>query len=373
MLPKITSLSKTTILAGDFRYSMYENALADALSRRGMRVVRHQFISEYPSLLVRAEAKYNVYGPFLYRLNQSFISSVTQVRPDVVFVWRGIHLRASTLRKMRRRASPLLVSYNVDDAFSPAYSSSDRLNLRRLWRFYCECIPEYDLHFVVRDQNVPELFSYGARAVLPLRRYFVPAIHRPVRLSEEERSRFESDVVFVGHYENDGRADYIRALLDAGVRVRLFGSRAWNQSFLSDITARVGAVREVFEDDYARAICGAKLALCFHSRLNRDEDTSRTYEIPACGTLLLSERTPLVETLYRTDEETVLFSSIEECVQKVKLLLQQPGRVTSMAAAGYRRVLANRCSIDDRAQEIESAVAERLEFAATFPREAVSA
>ena len=48
---------------------------------------------------------------------------------------------------------------------------------------------------------------------------------------------------------------------------------------------------EVYADDYARALTGSRIGLGFVRRVCPDQHTTRTFEIPACGSLLLADRT----------------------------------------------------------------------------------
>ncbi|WGU68927.1 glycosyltransferase [Capnocytophaga canimorsus] len=45
----------------------------------------------------------------------------------------------------------------------------------------------------------------------------------------------------------------------------------------------------------------------FLSKLNNDQYTRRCFEIPACGTMMLSERTPTLQEFYTENEEIVFF------------------------------------------------------------------
>jgi hypothetical protein len=97
-----------------------------------------------------------------------------------------------------------LVSYNNDDPFSQKAP-------KHLWRHYLDGIPLVDVALAYRTKNLAELRAAGARRAYLLRSYYLPYIHRPVELTESDRQRYQADVTFVGHYEPDGRIDYLAA------------------------------------------------------------------------------------------------------------------------------------------------------------------
>ena len=116
---------------------------------------------------------------------------------------------------------------------------------------------------------------------------------------------FEAEAVFVGHYEPDDRVACLQALVDAGVRVKLFGGTTWTPQVLGPLAQYFGKVEAVLGLEYAKALCGAQMCLCFISKLNRDTYTTRCFEIPACGRLMLSERTADLPRLFQEDQEAV--------------------------------------------------------------------
>ena len=47
----------------------------------------------------------------------------------------------------------------------------------------------------------------------------------------------------------------------------------------------------MYADDYARALTGSQIGLGFLRKVCPDQHTTRTFEIPACGSMLLADRT----------------------------------------------------------------------------------
>ena len=220
-------------------------------------------------------------------------------------------------------------------------------------------VPDYDLHFVFRPVNLPEIEAVGAKEAHVLMPYYVPALHHPVILSEEDHTRYDCDVVFVGHYKPDGREAYLKALVDAGVRVRLFGGKYWTRRVLGSFADYFGEIREVRGLEYAKALSGAQMCLCFLSRLNRDTYTYRSFEIPACGRLLLSERTADLQMLFTENEEAVYFSNPTELVKQVLWLREHPEHAQQIAQAGYRRAMADGHSVDVRMRQVINLISQQ--------------
>jgi spore maturation protein CgeB len=284
------------------------------------------------------------------------VKVITDNDIDILLVWRGTCINDRTLRLIKQRNPQcVLVSYNNDDPFSPKYSAKDApLNQRRLWKIFIKALPAYDRNFVYRPVNIPEVLQVGGKQADVLLPYFIPESNQPIELSDAEFDRFKCDVVFIGHHEADGRELYIQKLVEGGLDVKLYGGKYWNREVLGDLADYFGEIREVYGDEYRQALAGAKMCLCFLSKLNRDTYTRRCFEIPACGKLLLSERTEDLINMFEEDKEAVFFSSPEELVEKALWLSQHPEDVERIARAGMQRVHMDGHSVKDRMKEFVS-------------------
>jgi len=105
-------------------------------------------------------------------------------------------------------------------------------------------------------------------------------------------------------------------------------------------------------DDYNKALCGAKVALCFMSKLNKDTYTRRCFEIPATKTVLLSEHSDELEILYRAGIEADFFKSKEELISKLHRYVDNVTLCESVAVAGYQRVVIDGHDVVSRMRQV---------------------
>ena len=236
-----------------------------------------------------------------------------------------------------------LVLYNNDDPFGPDARAV-------IWRCFRKLIPVADACFCYRRINLDEYQRAGARAVHLLPSYFEPALHRPITLSDDDRQRFDTDVVFVGHCEPDNRLDLMDRLLDSGVRVRIFGTH-WEKHARGRRWERLLPIETLAGEDYVRAIAAARIALVFLSTRNRDDYTRRCFEIPAIGTLMLAPRTAELLSLYRQDEEAAFFGTADELVAQARRYLADSDLRRRVASAGHLRCYRDGYDTDSRAKK----------------------
>lgn len=364
-MPDVATLK--ILLAGNWEWKIYEDACAKALTALGNVIVPFAFRPFFKGMTGHYQRGLAALpGPAAFALNRSLVRTAQQSNPDVLFVWRGTHVWPATLRTIRKIGCRI-VSYNNDDPFGAGAERSAPLHHRYLWTWYLRSLSECDLNFVYRPINVAEAMAMGAANVHVLPPYFVPELHSPIELSTPERQRFGCDIVFVGHYEPDGREVFLKALVGAGLHVRLFGGSYWTRAVLGDVADYFGAVHPVTETEYAKALSGAKMCLAFLSKLNRDVYTRRCFEIPACGRLLVCERTKELQEFFQEDEEAIFFSTPEELVQKVLWLKARPDEIERIASAGTRRAIMDGHDVRSRMSQMLVHMAKPVEAETMHP------
>lgn len=329
------------VLAGAWHWPMYQQTCADALIDLGVEVVPFKWNSYFQGLLGRFEAHTLISVLRIRKLNNDLVELCGAVKPDVLFVWGSMHLENESLEKIRNMGI-LLVSYNNDDPFAKRYSELRYVHLRGIWRKFIRNLPLYHLNFVYRKKNIKDYRKQGLCNVELLQSYYSPELHYPLNL--QKGTDFEG--VFVGHYERDERFRCIKALQDAGIKVKIYGS-GWGKcreigcNYLDDIQTIHGTA-------YNKALNRAHFALCFFSKLNNDQYTRRAFEIPATGTLLVSKRTDEMELLYKDSEEAIFFDDADELVVRMKKMQEDTAELERVAKNGYQRCLSSGYDVKSR-------------------------
>ena len=281
-------------------------------------------------------------GPLYRRMQRDLVELVRREKPDWIHFRLPVEFDRGTIRELRRLGI-VLTQYFNDDPFSRIAPAGFH------WKFR-HALPEYDAHFVFRPRNVEQYRKAGAIHVEHCPPSYDPRRHF-IQPPLPARADFLADAAFIGHWENDGRVDYLDALVRAGFDLILKGG-GWDRAIRGRAIGRLTPVTHAFGAEYNRIYAGVVAGLCFFSKINNDSWTRRALEIVAVGGLLVCERTEEAQTYFKDREEAFFFSSVGELVDIVQELKAQPSLRENARSAGYRRLLSGRNTIDDRAAQV---------------------
>jgi len=282
--------------------------------------------------------------PGVYALNAALLEAWRRFRPNLVWLEKPVFVFPSTLRRLRREGGARFVYHNTDD-----WRGADRLH-RLHWRYLLRELPHYDLYVLSNAHNVREFREAGLLPVHHMELAANPAIRDPGPLADEERRRLGAPVGFVGHYEPETER-LLAHVARAGIPVRIYGL-AWRRADPAGPLRDSIAGREVWGDDYARALCSFDVNVGIVSKWNRNHTASRTFQIPALGAFLLHERNEFVTRYFREGEEAEFFGSAEELLEKCRHYLARPEERRRIAEAGRRRCQESGYFELDRVREV---------------------
>lgn len=240
---------------------------------------------------------------------------------------KGVCLWPQTIRAIRRQCDKM-VYYTPDTSF---FDNSSR--------FVNATMNEYDA--IVTTKSF-ELGEFGQRVsqekLFLVTQSYDQHLHYPRCAFCQKRP----EAVLIGLCEPN-RERCVRTLLDAGIPVRIGGQRwdsfvARNQSPLLHFEGPA-----VFGDHYADVLSRASIGLGLVTKRFPELHTTRTFEMPACGTALATESN-LETTQYFDESSAIFFQDFTELAEKILKLLAEPDRLRSISEAGYQRVTQGRFS-----------------------------
>ncbi len=238
-------------------------------------------------------------------------------------------IRRQTLRRVRRiNPNIAIVWYGEDDMMNPRHRS----------RWLEAAMPEFDLWLTTKsfNANPNELPAFGVRKVLFVNNACDPHIHRPVSVTEKDRQQFGAPISFIGTFESP-RAETLLHLAASGFSIRVWGN-GWRDWIGRHPNLHIED-RPAYNDEFAKVVAASAINLCFLRKANRDLQTCRSIEIPACGGFMVHESNDEIKGLFRDGVEAVYWENEDMLVDLCNKWLSNDGDRSIVAKTARERVL----------------------------------
>ena len=323
-----------------------------ALTRLGHAVQGVNTIEpwENASWVKRQVQRHFSWGSVIDDVNCSVLNAARAFRPDLIWGEKQQFLRVGTLEALRRLGARL-VHFTPDPYFSLGWKRTLSMD---------KAIGCFDILVYCKSYERENYEALGKPLIyMPLG--YCNEVHRPLTSDDP---RWTCAVGFLGGWE-PRREHLLRMLAAAGIDLKIRGGYweflrdgKWTlrrQKILTQLAGSDGfrihsdellgrALQggEVYADDYARALSGAKIGLGLLRRVCPDQHTTRTFEIPACGSMLLGDRTNEHRDLFEEGTEAEFFSSTEELIDKARFYCHDELARLRVARAGLQRCVKSK-------------------------------
>lgn len=260
-------------------------------------------------------------GPLINNINsycEQIIDPATHY--DLVWVDKGVFIQPSLLKKLKAQKATI-IHYTPDTAF--AYNRS---------HLFFSGLLTYDFCITTKSFELEAYKSHGAHEVFFCTQGYDPAIHRPVKTPKAKEG-----IGFVGLCE-PFREEVAAKLLEEGIVVKIAGS-GW-EHFVRKHHHNANlqyAGKFLAGAAYAAFYSGCQAGLGLVSKKFPELHTTRHFEIPACGTALVTERNAET-TRFFAEDDVIFFSDIKELVDRVRLALSDKEYLNTVSTKGYQKV-----------------------------------
>jgi len=274
------------------------------------------------------------------------LEKLEQMAPALVLIYKGSQVGKDLVNEMRQQGSYVV---NIYPDCSPLAQGQ---TLR-------EALAVYDLVVSTKPWHLDawhKVFGYTNRCEF-IPQGYDPGLH--YHLVEESNPQ-PIDVLLVATYRVE-YGDLILALARIpamrALRLELHG-HGW-RSVLNALPPSWRVGREAHGHAYWRLVSLAKVCIApvtrevvvDGKRYPGDEDTTRTYELPAMGAFFIHRRTPYVQNLFKENSEVLMYDDASELAEHILWALKNPGPRLSMRKAAQRRSVP-RDSVDQRAKAL---------------------
>ena len=288
-------------------------------------------------------------GSIVDEINVAVVSAARHFKPAMVWADKQEYLRIETIDELRKLGA-ILVHFTPDPYFTLYWKRTSIMDA---------AMGAFDVLVYCKAYEKEQYEALGKPLIyMPLG--YCDEVHRPL-VSQD--TQWSCAVGFLGGWE-PRRERHLHAVAAAGLELKIWGAYwdflrdgkwtfrkylvlrqlagAEQFRFHSDqLLARAHKGGEVYGDDYARALTASRIGLGFVRTVCPDQHTTRSFEIPACGSLLLADRTDEHQQFFEEGKEAEFFASSEELLDKVKHYDINDSARKRVADAGYRRCLVS--------------------------------
>lgn len=256
-------------------------------------------------------------------------------KPDIVFCINTIHIPQELIHSIECK---MKVHLSFDDISNVENVTLDYLKFEQNW----------DVIFTNKIYNVKELEVRTQSKIVHFQNAYNPRIHF-LNKSFEFR---EMDFGFIGANRDD-RNDLPLQLKKVFPLKAVIAGPRWRRSYPFGVKG-VSLLPEVLNKEYTLLGNNIKIGICLLNSANRDQITTRSFELPALGQLIVGQKTLEHEELLEHGKEAFWFDNIEEMIDFSKQLLNNMKVAKKVASAGFMRITTGKNTYADRALSILS-------------------
>ena len=265
------------------------------------------------------------WGPLIKNTNKYIVASLKEETYDLIWIDKAVFIAPKTTALLGSKAVKL-VHFTPDPAFTFHKS-----------KLFLKSLPYYDFLVTTKSYELEQYYKYiKTEKVLYTTQGFDAKLHKPSKQLFSKKEGF----VFIGHYE-DQRAVVLEKLLQNDIKITLAGIK-WNRfakkhqnnpnlTYLGD---------GVYGKDYVTTLQNAKMAWGALSKWVPELHTTRTFEIPACGTALVTERNLETQSFFK-DDEVIFYTNENDLIEKITFFMNNDKPLEVLTKKGAKRAVTS--------------------------------
>lgn len=317
------------------------------------------------SRISRSIQKRRLKGKSITKINNQIVQYAKKKSFDLFWADKQEYLYPYTLKFLKSKGIKL-VHFTPDPYFVLSWKRTPLME---------KCMPLYDVLITSKKYEL-EMYRKKFKKVIYMPLGFCEHVHRPLKPKNSTLSeQFNSDVSSIGGWEarRVRLLDLIAKKTQCNLKIWGYGwdyirDGKWTPKRWWMLKRNAGKEKfsiqkypmlsksyqggEIYGDDYAMALSGSKIGIGFLRDVCPDQHTTRTFEIPACRSMLLADRTKEHMEFFEEGKEADFFSSETELISKVKYYLKNDKIRKKIAENGRKRCLKSGYSYKERLKKV---------------------
>lgn len=338
------------LLIGSFSAGALENIYSHHFLRLGWEVLKFDIRTPYlnkinNSLFAKVVNRISI-SPFVASINKLLLAFAESTKPDVILIFKGMELFPSTVGQLKDNTK-VLANLNPDHPFYFFSRGSGNENISKSLKFYhCH-------------------FSYSKRITQKLNdKFYGNAFWIPFGYDERYKDHFKklpdhNQIIFIGAFDRE-RHSFFKELNEKSIKI--YGEQKWANKGNSKTVKEMYQGKPLYDEDYFQTTSSAlgSLNLLRKQNLIEKSHNMRTFEVPGCKGVLISQRTDEQQTFFEDKKEALFFDSVEELREIVKDINSKVINVNIIKKNAFERSERSNYSYFHRAKSISAILTAHL-------------
>lgn len=317
-------MQKVLIVGNVLEVGRTEEVYGRGFSALGCEVKHFTWLDAEPNLFSRCFVQ-KVTSRLAWQLiakaaNQKLIEIANQFQPDLVFVVAPKLIQPSSIQALKQHS--LVFVFFTDNPLDKHHTHSNS--------WVRQGLTLWDAVFIWSQELTKQLIKQGVKHA-----YFHSFCSDTQYHFPQQTTDSIYDVAFIGNWDDSRKREkYLKEI--SHYNLGIWGSKYWNTH------CREASIQVCYKGmcsyvEIPKILGSAKIALNILRPQNESGHNIRTFEIPATGTLMLSERSQELLKLFEEDREAVYFSTSEELSKKICYLFENKEVAQFIACRGYEK------------------------------------
>jgi spore maturation protein CgeB len=261
-------------------------------------------------------------GPLISATNNYIVNHLKASSFDLIWVDKGVFITPKTIKLLKSRTKKL-IHFTPDMAF---YANQSKL--------FNSSISSFDYLITTKTKELEVYEKHVPKEnILIATQGYDKDIHKSYHTFEEK----DNAIVFIGLAE-PSRLEIAEYIINQNLTLKLVG-KGWS-SFVEKHQANKNLQFHgdaVYSENYSKLISSSKFALGLLSKRFPELHTTRTFEIPACGAALLTEKNSETLEFYNTNE-AIFYENHTDLVDKIMYYIDNQSALKELIMSGHQKV-----------------------------------